>query len=531
MNMKKIYTVLVSVFAAAVLFTSCNPKDFGDINLSPNSPSTAYTTYLFTNAQRYLYHFVTGNATNAYDPWQQEWNGYIAEIKNNQYGPLGTTTSYSSNNTFYLYPLKNLHYIIEMNEDPEQVDLPNVAALGTPANQIAAAKTLMGFYYMTMSDIVGPLVVSEAFKGASEDNWYPKYDTQKEVYEFIDKSLSEAYAQFDASGSLNAAADANFGGDIAKWKKFNASVRMLAAIKLSDVDEATGKARFAKAYSDGGMTDVADGLFHTHDDLNWNMMYYWCNPSYDGAGFGMAPNKYIVDQMKEFEDNRMFKYFDIEGYKGPRSEELFPRDQYTSFYGVPFGLESNTAVNDWTGCCASIASSMIAMDASLPVITAARVLLVEAEAAYRGWISADAKALYEAGIKSSFEQWSATGADEYIASDKVAYDAANGLEQIAIQRWIAGYLADGIEAWSDWRRLDIPKLFVGPEAAKQGNTHFPYRLAFYNGHDRTLNTEQYELALKDLSGGVDDVNNRVWWDVADNTEGVIPAEECVPPIK
>ena len=531
MNMKKIYTVLVPVFAAAVLFTSCNPKDFGDINLSPNSPSTAYTTYLFTNAQRYLYHFVTGNATNAYDPWQQEWNGYIAEIKNNQYGPLGTTTSYSSNNTFYLYPLKNLHYIIEMNEDPEQVDLPNVAALGTPANQIAAAKTLMGFYYMTMSDIVGPLVVSEAFKGASDDNWYPKYDTQKEVYEFIDKSLSEAYAQFDLSGSLNAAADANFGGDIAKWKKFNASVRMLAAITLCDVDPATGKARCAKAYSDGGMTDVADGLFHTHDDLNWNMMYYWCNPSYDGAGFGMAPNKYIVDQMKEFEDNRMFKYFDIEGYKGPRSEELFPRDQYTSFYGVPFGLESNTAVNDWTGCCASIASSMIAMDASLPVITAARVLLVEAEAAYRGWISADAKTLYEAGIKSSFEQWGATGAEEYIASAKVAYDAANGLEQIAIQRWIAGYLADGIEAWSDWRRLDIPKLFVGPEAAKQGNTHFPYRLAFYNGHDRTLNTEQYELALKDLSGGVDDVNNRVWWDVADNTEGVIPAEECVPPIK
>ena len=59
---------------------------------------------------------------------------------------------------------------------------------------------------------------------------------------------------------------------------------------------------------------------------------------------------------------------------------------------------------------------MLAMDASLPVITAARVLLTEAEAAVRGWISADAKALYEAGIKSSFEQWGATGADEYIAA-------------------------------------------------------------------------------------------------------------------
>lgn len=527
--MKKLYTVLVSVFAAAVLFTSCNPKDFGDINKSPNSPSTAYTTYLFTNAQRYLYYFVTGNATNAYDPWQQEWNGYLAEIKNNQYGPLGTTTNYSANNTYYLYPLKNLQYIIDMNEDPEQVELPSVAALGTPANQIAAAKTLMGFYYMTMSDIVGPIVLSEAFKGSSEDNWYPKYDTQKEVYEFIDKSLSEAFSQFDEKGSLNAAADVNFGGDVAKWKKFNASVRMLAAIKLCDVDPATGKARFAKAYSDGGMTNVADGLFHTHDDLNWNMMYYWCNSNYDGAGFSMAPNKYIVDQMKDFEDNRMFKYFDIDGYLGNRPEDKFPRSEYTSFYGVPFGLESNTAVSNWLVCASSINSSMLAMDASLPVITAARVLFTEAEAAARGWISADAKTLYEAGIKSSFEQWGATGADEYIASEKVAFDASKAIEQIAIQRWIAGYLSDGVEAWSDWRRLDIPKMYVGPEAAKQGNTHFPYRLAFYSGHDPELNTDQYEAALKDLSGGVDDVNNRVWWDVADNEEGVIPAEECVPP--
>ena len=157
------------------------------------------------------------------------------------------------------------------------------------------------------------------------------------------------------------------------------------------------------------------------------------------------------------------------------------------------------------------------------------ILFTEAEAAARGWISADAKKLYEAGIKSSFEQWGATGADEYIASAKVAFDESKAIEQIAIQRWIAGYLSDGVEAWSDWRRLDIPKMYVGPEAAKQGNTHFPYRLAFYSGHDPELNTDQYEAALKDLSDGVDDVNNRVWWDVADNEEGVIPADECVPP--
>ena len=530
--MKKIYALLTSVLVAVLLVGCAKIHDFGDINKSPNSPSTPYTSYMLTQAQRYFYYFVTGNATNAYDPWQQQWNGYLAECKNNQYGPLGTTTSYSGVNTMYLNPIKNLHYIIEWNEDEEMKNQPNVASLGTSANQIAAAKTLMGFYFMTLSDIVGPLVIDEAYKGASDENWLPKYNTQKEVYDYIDKSLTEAYSQFDTNGTLNAAADVSFGGDIAKWKKFNASIRMLAAIKLCDVDPATGKSRFAAAYNQGGMTDVADGLFHKHDDLNWNMMYYWCNPDYAGAGFGMAPNMYIVDQMKEFKDPRMFKYFDIEGYKGPRDPEIFPRDQYTSFYGIPFGLESNTAVSAWVDCVCSINSSMLAMDANLPVITAARVLLTEAEAALRGWISADAKSLYEAGIKSSFEQWGASGADAYIASPEVAYDSSKGMEQIAIQRWIAGYLADGIEAWSDWRRLDIPKMFVGPEAAKQGNKHFPYRLAFYSGHDPELNSDNYaEIIKQDIRGGVDNVNGRVWWDVADNTEGVIPDEKCKPAVQ
>ena len=373
-------------------------------------------------------------------------------------------------------------------------------------------------------------MISEAFLGAKEDNWKPKYDTQQEVYTILDNTLKEAYSQFDMNGSLNGSADVLYGGDIAKWKKFNASLRMLMAIKLCDVDPNTGKTRFAAAYADGGMTDVEDSFNFTYDDLNWNMMYYWCNPNYAGAGFCWVPNMFIVDQMKEFEDPRMFKYFDIEGYRGTRDPEIFPRDQYTSFYGVPFGMVDNAAVNVWVDCCASINSKMIAMDATIPVIPTARVLLTEAEAAYRGWINADAKTLYEAGIKSSFDWWDADGADKYIASPKIAYNSSNGLEQIALQRWIAGYLADGIEAWSDWRRLDIPHLPVGPGAIDAGNDSYPYRLAFSASQGPRYNTENYEAALKDISGP-DNSMSRVWWDVADNWKGVIPDEQCVPSVQ
>ena len=100
--MKKIYTILVSALAAVLLVTGCQAlHDFGDINKSTNSPSTAFTSYLFTNACRYIPQFILGNATNGYDPWQQEWAGYLSESKNNQYGPLSTTSSFGST-SFYL---------------------------------------------------------------------------------------------------------------------------------------------------------------------------------------------------------------------------------------------------------------------------------------------------------------------------------------------------------------------------------------------------------------------------------------------
>ena len=527
--MKQFKSILLSVLTASILVTACNPADFGDINKDPNNPSTAFTNYLFTSAATYVPYFVLGSATNGYDPWQQEWPGYISESKNNQYGPLATTVEYTTVSTIYLYALRNLKQIIEMNEDEDQKSGSNVLAFGSNNNQIAVAKTLSAFYYMSLTDIIGPIIFTEALKGKSDDIWTPKYDSQDVVYAGLDTMLKEAYSQFKENEDLSGAADILYGGDVAKWKKFNASLRMLLAIKMCDVDETNGKARFAAAYNDGGMESDEDSFMYTYDDLTWNRLYYWVSPDYSGAGFNAVPNMFIVEQMKALKDNRMFKYFDIEGYRGARPEDKFPRDSYDSFYGVPFGLSTNDAVNAWTTVCCSINSSLLGMSATVPVIPAARVLLVEAEAAARGWISANPKTLYEAGIATSFEQWGATGAEAYIASEGVAFDSSKAIEQIAIQRWIASYMSDGVEAWADWRRLDIPKMPVGPGAKDSGNTHYPYRLRFYTDTDVAYNNANYLEAVKLLRGGEDNTTSRLWWDVEPNWEGVLTEEQCTPP--
>ena len=100
-------------------------------------------------------------------------------------------------------------------------------------------------------------------------------------------------------------------------------------------------------------------------------------------------------------------------------------------------------------------------------------------------------------MKASFEQWGAEGVDEYLVQEAVAYTGtdADKINKIALQRWISGFMADGFEAWSDWRRFDIPKLEVGPVCTTidQGNL------------------ENYEAAVKADLNGDDSREQRVWW--------------------
>lgn len=506
---------IVAALAFTTVFAGCDMGDFGDLNVDPNSPSEPYTSMLFTFSARYVRYFTMNSYS--YDPWIQEWTGYLSESKNNQYGPMQTTVSYSMGSKYYYY-IKNLNTIIELNEDESTRDDVSVQSFGSNDNQIAAAMTLRAFFYMTLTDILGPIPYSEAFKGESEDLWEPKFDSQESIYSALDTELQEAYALFDESSSLSEA-DILYEGDMSKWKKFNASLRMMMAIKMADVDPENGKERFARAYSDGAMTEVEDGFHYTFDSNNsaYAWMYYVGNKDYSGAGLNFVPNQVIVEALKEYRDPRMFSYFTLDGYKG--TVEGDPTD-FDAYKGVPFGLESNDAVSTASEGCCSVADSYCEPQATYGLITTARTLLVEAEAAVLGWIDADPKELYEAGIRASFDFQSTyhtavDGVDEYIESVALSDNEDEALKQIVTQRFLAGFMTDGIESWSDWRRYNIPVLPIEAGQAEQGITVYPYRMG-YADSDKQYNLENANEAINTYLNGSDDRWQRVWWDVADN---------------
>ena len=513
--MKHIQKVFASLALGAAL-VSCNMGDFGDINISPNNPSEGYTSMLFTYSARQVRVFTMNAET--YDPWTQLRTGYLSESKNNQYGAMSTTKTFGTGNYYTVY-IKNLNTIIEMCQDDEVNTTPRVVPFGDLTNQIAAARTLKAFFFMTLTDIVGPIPYFEAFKGESDGIWEPKFDSQEDIYAALDADLVEAYSQFDTNGSLSEA-DILYGGDIAKWKKFNATLRMMMAIKMADVDPANGKTRFAKAYADGGMTEVEDGFHYTFDSNNaYAWMYYTGNMGYSARDLNFVPNKVIVDALKEYKDPRMFSYFTLNGYKG--NVDGNPTD-FDAYKGVPFGLASNSAVVAAAVGCCSVNDTYCQQTATYGVITTARALLVEAEAAELGWISADPKALYEAGIRASFDfqatyHSAVAGIEEDLASDKVVLsdNKDEAIKQIVMQRFLAGFMTDGIESWSDWRRFNIPTLPIYEGQAADGITVYPYRMC-YSDADKQYNVAASTEAINTWLGGSDDRWARVWWDVADN---------------
>ena len=110
-----------------------------------------------------------------------------------------------------------------------------------------------------------------------------------------------------------------------------------------------------------------------------------------------------------------------------------------------------------------------------------------------------------------------TAVEDYLASEKIALssDKQTALKQIVMQRFLAGFMTDAIESWSDWRRYNVPEMPLTEHQILEGNIAYPYRMT-YDPSEKESNEENTNAAIQQWLGGEDGLWKRVWWDVADN---------------
>jgi hypothetical protein len=459
--------------------------EFGDINQDPSRTTEPITSALLTS--------VLGLSGTAYASVGQ----MAAGTRGGLYAQMFSETQYTETSLYaepkidfdgiYSGPLMDLQNIIDYNSDPETA--AKAAANGSNKNQIATARILKAYYYWILTDQYGDIPYSEALKGEGNT----KFDTQQSIYMDLFKELKEAAAQFD--GGRPFAGDIMFGGDASKWKKFANSMRLQMALRLSKVDATTGAAQAADAVASGVMTSNADNAVILYPGGTYNSPWW---ALYDGR--------------KDFAMSNVIDNF-LTNTGDPRLSVFGSSD-----VGFPYGLTRDLAVafdgssgGNWARITA--AQFWDQTDDYVMVMNYASVLLAQAEARQRGWITSGPTVaqLYAAAIEASWQEWgiSYTPAQlsAYLANANVALTAGTELQKIATQKWLALY-PNGSQAWFEWRRTGFPVLTPTPYAtntSKQIPRRYVYGIRQYS-----LNKANTEEAAARIGGDVQDT--RTWWD-------------------
>lgn len=474
-----------AVAALAVAAVGCD-DGLADLNVNPNDPVAVGADYLFPNAVEAAVSRAIGTSLNVdlTGLWVQHYAEY--EIPIEDLYELTDERVAAHWSGFYVGPLQDLQEVIA---EGQALERPNTVAMGTIMKTWTA---------QLVTDLYGDIGYSEALAGREGEVGPVSYDTQEEVYRTFLADLAAAEAMLDPAGVTITAGDLIYGDagsqaeQVEQWRRFANSLRMRMAMRLSDALSTFAADEFASAYAAGGFESNDDSaiLWYLDNGVNRHPVF----------NLYLSPIKHslsstLVDTLQSLADPRLPVYARQNGagvYRGAPNASLPHEDP-----------ESVSLIGDFYSSA----------DAPGVLQSYAEVLFLQAEAAERGWITASAAALYEAGIRASmeFNGVAAQDIDDYLAQPEVAYQGGQaGLDQIALQKWI-DLFGQGLEAYAEWRRTGIPVLQPGPDALNGGL--IPVRL-FYPASEQSLNEAAVNEAIARQDGAT--MNTRVWWDTEDN---------------
>ena len=510
----------VLAIALASVFTSCD-KNFEDINIDPTklTPDNMNYNYLFTSAEL----ITAGNSDgNAYEDWRNNLiyascmiqhlasaTGYWAGDKytyNSGYNSAYWDANYNNS-------IRNIVDVIENIKDkPEYTNFYNIARI------------FKVFQFQRMTDMFGDVPYSQAGLGYTQSITAPVYDKQEAIYDDMLNELQTAATALDASAT-NTVSDADqvYHGDVDKWKKFAYSEMVRVAMRLSKVNPTKAEQWVKIAYAGGVFTSNDDNALLQHEDMPWNPLTNgnaWVLDGVDPAAAKISES--FMNILKSTSDPRL-KYIATVATDPSNTDDKGDNDPAIQI-GMPNGYDRGGAATDISNAPNfpgdvnkySIVNRNTFAKPTAPTffLTYAETKLLLAEAAQRGWISADAATLYNEGTAAAIMQLNETGAsltegdvNTYLTANP--FNAAKALEQINTQYYIVTFM-DEYEAWANWRRSGYPVLKPVNYFGNVTNGTIPRRFT-YPTSEPAVNGENYGSAVSGLKDG-DKMTSRVWWD-------------------
>ena len=424
--MKKIYLLAA---AGLMMISSCDL----DINQDPNYPTKADIS------PELQFPSVISAIADASGDQMFNYGGFFAQYfdqmpEANQYNDIAELNIDESKDIFNRC-YRNLYAGALM-------DIEDIKSKTTNTANIFACQVMRAQAFQLLVDNTSETPYSDALQGGSNSS--PKYDDGKTVYEGVLKELDEAEAALNGSDIITMT-DPLLKKDLAQWKGYANALRLRMYLRLFDGGQSEYQAK-ATALVDAGNFFTGDVAWDVFSDQEGQF-----NPWYQSV-FRLTNNHCaaypIVSYMEATADPRI-------GYA------IKPRSSDNTYVGQFPGSKQEPKIVGTSYKNKDVSTINYDMAHAMPIYlftqSELQFLIAEVQMRFNNNAAA-AKAAYEAGVAADFALRGTAGSDAFLAAAGSWDAAANKLNLIYMQKWVALFMHDHMEAWSEIRRTDVPAL-------------------------------------------------------------------------
>lgn len=467
-----------------LLFTSCS-KNLSDLNIDPKSPVNAPSASLFNAGEKNLVDLYTSDSWSL-APFRVLAQNWTQNSYNNETHYQFTTNNSPGGwwNAIYTNALHNL----DQAKSLYTTDVQDSAAL---RNDLIITDILEVYSFHLLVNTYGNVPYTQALNRTIP---FPKYDDAKTIEYDLLSRLDTAIAGLNVNAGSLGTSDQIYKGDVGKWKKFAATLKLKLALLIADVDAPAAAKKVQEAVATGVFSSNVDNATLAYDPSAvtnsnpiWQDLVNAANLHY------YSPSAYFINTLKSWND--------------PRLPLMFTKDPNGNYSGGVAGTgNSSVAISSF---------SQQWLSPSFPgdILDYAETEFLLAEAVERGIsIGGTAEEHYNKAVAASVTFWGGAASDAvaYLSQPAVAYSTATGnwQQKIGYQKWIT-FANRNWDSWTEIRRLHYPNLdIVSPPVGANGN--LPLRF-YYPPSEQTSNSANWAEAVKALPGGQDAVSAKLFW--------------------
>jgi hypothetical protein len=468
--MKKLKLIIPLV---ALAFFSCD--NYLDINENPNAATESNVNPKLT---------LTAVQTASYSPLVRRMNE-LGSVFMNQWGPNVNSFTGGYAEEFGITMSNNFYEDIWTSVYRSTYEYSRIINFPSADydNHKAIAKIMKSFYFQYLVDIYGDIPYSQAHLGVA--NVFPAYDDDQAIYRDLIVQLDSAIDMINNAPSTTVpvgSEDVMLGGNMNNWIKVANTLKLRILLRQA-----------TKAETDGATATYLDDQFAVLDN-NFINFDFTINPGYSNAKDSQQ-NPWI-NLMWELQPDangnpvqrNTYRFRKASAYiagqlnntpADPRRSRLFTTTS-GNVVGVVQG--SPTAPSTISSFGPGLMQSQ---EQDGYVILHAESLLLQAEAAERGYISADAQTLFDQAVLASCAMLgvSSGNAATYVAEVNTVpgkgYAASTDkIEAIMYQKSIALCSINGLESWIEYTRTGYINNIPMPLGATSPTGQKPMRLMY-----------------------------------------------------